>query len=156
MSIFSKLFGFGIKETGAGIKSVLNGIGSLAKDIREALTGEISPQKRAELIQKAQELEAITQQGQMQINLAEAQHKSVFVAGWRPGIGWILAISLGAYYIPQFIVASILWVKTCWEVNQILPYPIKDISGLTQLILGMLGLAGMRTIEKFGDVQSKH
>jgi hypothetical protein len=85
---------------------------------------------------------------QVEMNKVEAQHRSIFIAGWRPAIGWTLAISLFTYYVPQFIVATALWVKLCYIAQGVVAYPISDISGLTQLVLGMLGLGTLRTVEK--------
>lgn len=94
---------------------------------------------------------------QAEINKLEAQNRNWWVAGWRPGIGWVCAAALAMYYLPQFGVASFVWVKAClvvlegWTGKGVLtlpPYPIPDIAGLTELVMGMLGLAGMRTIEK--------
>lgn len=89
---------------------------------------------------------------QVEINKIEAVHPSILVAGWRPFIGWVLGISLGCYYIPQFALAAILWAKSCWAVNAVSPFPIYDISGLSELVIAMLGLAGLRTAEKFGGI----
>ena len=89
---------------------------------------------------------------QHEVNALEAVHRSVFVAGWRPFIGWVLGMSLAFYYLPQFALASIIWIRISWHAQELVPYPIQDISGLTQLIIGMLGLGGMRLLEKFGGV----
>ncbi len=85
---------------------------------------------------------------QVELNKIGAAHRSMFVAGWRPYIGWVLGTALAMYYLPQFAMASILWVRLSWAASELVPYPISDISGLTQLVYGMLGLAGLRTIEK--------
>jgi len=85
---------------------------------------------------------------QNEVNKIEAQHRSIFVAGWRPFIGWVLGVSLGTYYIPQFMLASYLWIKMSLDSGEVLPYPIHDISGMTQLVTGMLGMAALRTYEK--------
>ena len=87
---------------------------------------------------------------QGEINKLEAQHRSIFVAGWRPFIGWICGISLGAYFIPQFVFGSYLWLNTCLAQHTILPYPIKP-TGLIDLVLALLGLGALRTAEKFGN-----
>ena len=84
---------------------------------------------------------------QQEINKVEAGHRSVFVAGWRPSIGWVCSISLGAYYIPQYMLASILWVRICWDAQELIPYPV-DADGLTQLVLALLGMGGIRMLEK--------
>ena len=112
--------------------------GEFAKDIREALKGkEIDPNRALDLIEV-----------QTKLNETEAQHRTVFVAGWRPFIGWILGFSLGVYYIPQFAMASYLWVKMCVEANSLLDYPKLNVDSLFELVLGMLGLAAIRTYEK--------
>jgi len=89
---------------------------------------------------------------QVEINKLEAVHRSTFVSGWRPFIGWILGTSLAFYYIPQFAMASILWVRLCWNAQTLIAYPITEIHGLTELVFAMLGMAGLRTVEKFGGV----
>ena len=99
----------------------------------------------AKMAQKPAEL-------QVELNKIGSAHRSIFVAGWRPYIGWILGTSLGFYYLPQFLMAAILWSRMCWNAQEIIPYPITDIKGLLELIMGMLGLAGLRTIEKFGGI----
>lgn len=84
---------------------------------------------------------------QIELNKVEAAHRSVFVAGWRPGIGWVCAVSLAAFYIPQYVLAAVLWVRASWEATALQPYPA-TADGLLELVLAMLGLAGVRTIEK--------
>jgi len=156
MGFLSKIFGLGAKETGEGVKAILSGVGDFAKDIREALTGEMSPDKKAQLIEKAQQIEFQLNQAQTLVNITEAQHSSVFVAGWRPYIGWVIGTAIGLYYIPQFAVASFLWLKMCLTANKLLPYPIQDISGLTQLVMGMLGWGVLRTYEKKVKINDRH
>jgi hypothetical protein len=85
---------------------------------------------------------------QIELNKLEAQSRSWWVAGWRPAIGWVCGIALFVYYIPQYMMATILWTKACWTTQHLLVYPIPQIEGLTNLVYGMLGLAGLRTAEK--------
>jgi hypothetical protein len=85
---------------------------------------------------------------QVELNKIEAQNKSWWVAGWRPGIGWTCGIALFVYYIPQYLMATVLWSKACWTTQHLLAYPIPQIEGLTKLVYGMLGLASLRTAEK--------
>uniref|UniRef100_A0A6H2A1Y5 Putative holin n=1 Tax=viral metagenome TaxID=1070528 RepID=A0A6H2A1Y5_9ZZZZ len=137
------------------IKGILGGIGELAIGIRSAITGEMSPEKKADLLDKAAQLESLAQQGQVQINVAEASHPKVFVSGWRPYIGWICGTAIGAYFIPQYLLASVLWLKLCWTAQSLVAYPIAEPKGLMELTLGMLGLAGLRTVEKLaGNARS--
>jgi len=85
---------------------------------------------------------------QTEINKVEAGHRSIWVAGWRPGIGWVCAISLFFFYVPQYMIASFIWVKLIAENDwNIVPYPVDD-AGVMELVLAMLGMAAMRTVEK--------
>jgi len=149
MGIFGSIF----KDiTLGGVKGVFEGVGSLAKDLRSAITGEISPEKKAEIEGKLLELESLSQQGQMEVSKQEAAHPSVFVSGGRPAVIWVCAISIGTYYIPQYVMAAILWTKACWIASTLLPYPIPEPEGIIALVSALLGLGALRTIEKFKGV----
>jgi len=86
---------------------------------------------------------------QIELNKIGAAHRSTFVAGWRPFIGWVCGASLAIYYLPQFTAASFMWVlmfiNSCSTECVVPAYPIDSIKGLMELILGMLGLAGKIT-----------
>ena len=79
-------------------------------------------------------------QGQLDVNKVEAAHKSLFVAGWRPAIGWVCAI--GLFY--NVILANIIgiWVDL----------PAIDTTLLVPVMMGMLGLGAMRSYEKVQGV----
>ena len=74
--------------------------------------------------------------GQLEVNKVEAAHKSLFVAGWRPSIGW--CCSLGLLYHVLIAPIAGIWV----EVPEI------DPSLLMTTMTGMLGLGAMRSYEK--------
>ena len=80
---------------------------------------------------------------QTDINKAEAQHRSIFVAGWRPFIGWTCGVAL-AYH---FVVAPLILFGAGWAGAEI-PDLQFDMESLMTVLLGMLGLGGMRTFEK--------
>jgi hypothetical protein len=84
--------------------------------------------------------------GQIDINKAEAQNSSVFVAGWRPFIGWVCGTSLAYEYLmlPLF---SWLSLNAGWQQP---PHLVMD--GMMELVLAMLGVAGLRTVEKIQGV----
>lgn len=84
---------------------------------------------------------------QIELNKIDAQSISYWNSGWRPAIGWVGALCLALYYIPQFIIATIFWVIVFYKTGMIVPYPI-DPTSLIQLICGMLGMAAFRTYEK--------
>lgn len=118
----------------------------IAKD--EAKLKLIELQMNGELAQLSADTELA--RGQMGINQQEAAHEKLFVAGWRPSIGWICSAGL-AY---QFVLAPILgWVALMYGIP--VPPPI-DMGTLLTLLMGMLGLGGFRTYEKLKGVNSNH
>ena len=107
-------------------------LGSFAKDLREAIKGkEIDPAKALELIKV-----------QNEVNKIEAQHRSIFVAGWRPFIGWVCGVALLYNFILRDIIA--------WVFPEQIP-PALQMDHLITILLGMLGLGGLRTYEKLKD-----
>ena len=78
--------------------------------------------------------------GQLEVNKVEAAHKSLFVSGWRPAIGWICGLAL----LYSTILAPILGI---WFT-----VPPVDSSLLTNVLMGMLGLGAMRSYEKKNNV----
>jgi hypothetical protein len=80
--------------------------------------------------------------GQIEINKEEAKSASLFVAGWRPAVGWICAVALSY----QFVVRPLLaW----YSLIVAIPVPPElDIATLMTLLFGMLGMGGMRMYEK--------
>ena len=89
------------------------------------------------------EVEAKLKEKQLDINKVEAGHRSVFVSGWRPFLGWISGLSIGYVYLFQPIFDMILQMFGV-EVNWV----VLDLGQLMPLILGMLGLGGLRSFEK--------
>ena len=82
---------------------------------------------------------------QLLVNQAEAGSGSIFVGGWRPAIGWICAS--GLFY--EFLLSNLLpWTLQVTTGRVIPPMPELPMETLTTLLFGMLGLGGLRTIEK--------
>jgi len=90
-----------------------------------------------------EKIQARLKEKQLDINKAEASHRSLFVAGWRPCLGWISALSIGYVYLFQPFIVMILKITGSDVV-----LPNLDLSQLMPLVLGMLGLGGLRTFEK--------
>jgi hypothetical protein len=80
---------------------------------------------------------------QLEVNKVEAASTSVFVAGWRPFIGWICGIGLGWTFVGAPILAYLL---TLYSPGT--PLPVIPTDNLMELVLAMLGLGGLRTFEK--------
>lgn len=136
-----------------GVKPVLEGIGGLAKDIRAAITGKeiIDPTKLAELEQKAMEIEYMSVKAQTDINLEEAKNPNIFVAGWRPFIGWVCGFALGWQFIGNPIFDWV--VKIC---GKNIVAPTIDTGSLITILMALLGLGGLRTFEKVKESQGNH
>lgn len=85
--------------------------------------------------------------GQIAINTEEAKSASIFVAGWRPWIGWVCGVAFAYHFILQpllvFLMAS---------AGHKVELPAFDMDALNTVLLGMLGLGGMRSFEKFKGV----
>ena len=102
-----------------------------------------SGEEKEKLKLQMKEIEAKLKEKQLDINKVEAGHRSIFVSGWRPFLGWISGLSIGYVYLFQPILDMILQmfsVKVDWVVL--------DLGQLMPLILGMLGLGGLRSFEK--------
>ncbi len=84
---------------------------------------------------------------QLEINKAEGQHRSIFVAGWRPFIGWTCGFALAYTYVLQPMASFILG-----QTGYLIQLPEVDMTLMMPVLLGMLGLGGLRTFEKFKKV----
>ncbi len=129
----------------------LGDVGNLFTGIREAITGEKieDPNAQAELLYKLKLLEHETLKGQMAINKQEATHKSIFVAGWRPFIGWSGGFAIAYNYIVQPFIYTVLASN-----NILVDMPTLDIGTLMTIITGMLGFGAMRSWDKKNSVSN--
>ena len=82
-------------------------------------------------------------QAQTAINQVEAQHRSLFVAGWRPFIGWVCGVAFAYHFILQPLLAFVLA-----NAGQQVFLPQFEMQELSTVLMGILGLGGLRTIEK--------
>jgi hypothetical protein len=87
---------------------------------------------------------------QTDVNAAEAQSSSLFVAGWRPAVGWVCCAALTWTYILQPIAAFALA-----QLGYLTALPRLDMGEMMPILLGMLGLGGMRSWEKTKGVAAK-
>ncbi len=107
------------------------------KDQKNALAHEIATMAERHAQQ--------TKMAQIEVNKAEAQHKSIFVSGWRPFIGWTCGTAL-AYH---FVLAPIILFATAYAGIEVPELPSFDMETLTTILLGMLGLGSLRSFEKY-------
>lgn len=81
--------------------------------------------------------------GQLDVNKTEANHKSIFVAGWRPFVGWVCG--LGLLYV-SLIEPLMRFIALMMGYTG--KFPVIDTTLTMQVLIGMLGLGVMRTNEK--------
>ena len=102
-----------------------------------------------ELLKIAQAGELQTVLAQLEINAKEAAHPSVFVAGWRPFVGWCCGAGLAYATIGHNLLAWAAAAKG-WPAP-----PAVDVDVLIYTLGGLLGIGGLRTLEKVKGVASK-
>jgi phenylpyruvate tautomerase PptA (4-oxalocrotonate tautomerase family) len=110
------------------------------KDQKAALAHEIATMAE----QHAQELAL----AQIAVNKAEASNGNLFVAGWRPAIGWICGAALAFH----FILAPLISSAFAWAGADAPELPAFDMQSLMTILGGMLGLGSLRTFEKYKGV----
>lgn len=109
------------------------------------------PKQAAQAALELQQAAAAERGAQIDLNKAEAASPSLFVAGWRPAIGWVCASALAYQYLASPLLA---WGFAVFAH----PLPaLPSIDGnMWELMVGMLGLAGWRTYEKVAGVATEH
>lgn len=114
------------------------------------------PAEKARAAQELQDkllaLAQATDATQAEIDRTEAGSASLFVAGWRPAIGWVCVACLALYYLPSFVIGEAFWVEACWRARGLTPRPELGIGDITGLLASLLGIGALRTVEKLQGV----
>ncbi|MBT3810732.1 MAG: hypothetical protein HOA08_04550 [Rhodospirillaceae bacterium] len=136
--MLNKIFG---SIAGGGIVSAAEGVANIIDQFVET-----DDEKRAAELIKAK-LMMQPSLAQVELNKIEAGHRSIFVAGWRPFIGWVCGFALLWHFI--------LFDMLTWITVNFFPHvtEIPQLTGtetLVTVLLSLLGLGAMRTAEKFG------
>ncbi len=115
----------------------------VGKTLVERLVPDKAGREKAlvELERMEQQGELSLLMGQLETNRQEAAHPSIFVAGWRPFVGWVCAMALANNFL------LVPYLSAAFPA--ILPL---DMSMMMPVLLGMLGLGGMRSFEKYKGV----
>jgi hypothetical protein len=128
-----------------GISSIIDSVGKVAGDLittdKEKMQLEIENRKLDQAVDMAQ----------IEVNKIEAASSSMFVAGWRPFIGW----GCGSAFLYSAMFEPIARFVAQVGFNYIGAFPQLDTNLTMQVMLGMLGMAGMRSYEKTKGVASK-
>jgi len=134
MGWLTKLFSMG----GDGIAKPVDAVGNILDKLFTSKDEKLTHEEvRMRLMMKPDV-------AQVELNKLEAQHRSTFVAGWRPFIGWVCGIALLYNFILRDIIA---WLLVMYD-KTLEPPPELAMEHLMTVLLGMLGLGGMRTYEK--------
>lgn len=115
-------------------------------DLATTVINKIWPDKTSQETAQLAAAVAIVQ-GQLDVNKAEASNPNPFTSGWRPAIGWVCAAALAFQYIFR---PMLMWLGIITGNNWPTLPGIDD--NLWQLMLGMLGLGGLRSFEKVKGV----
>lgn len=125
-----------------GIQGIITGVSDAADKFIQ------TPDEKSAIELKKMALGMQAQLQQLEVNKEQAKSSSIFVAGSRPAILWVCAASLAYTYILQPLLN---YAVTLYDPTIPLP-PSLDTGTLMPLILGLLGLGGMRSFEKFKGV----
>lgn len=134
----------------------LTGIGEIATAVKGVVDKFLPDKSEEEKNKLALELaqlqfDQVLTQAQTDTNKAEAGNASVFVAGWRPFIGWVC----GGAFAWTFILAPFISYAAKLAGNPV-ELPNLDLSQLSPVLMGMLGLGAMRTVEKVNGIKAGH
>jgi len=115
-----------------------------------------SDEEKLTLALQDKQLDNSVIQGQLTVNQKEAEHRSFFVAGWRPFIGWVGGFALGYKFLfhPFLTWVWCLFQAKGWIPDKVGQPPTINASELYPIIMGMLGLGTMRTVEGIKNVKS--
>ncbi len=131
---------------GDAISGVIKGVGEGLKPILDKVFPDAKDRLEAELLITKQVQELVV--AQLEINKVEAAHQSLWVAGWRPFIGWTCGGALAYIWIVRD------WITYTLAVAKVSvpPPPLIMQDAVLELTLGMLGLGALRTFEKVKGV----
>jgi hypothetical protein len=103
-----------------------------------------------EIATMAQKMAHESAMAQVEVNKEEAKHSSVFVSGWRPFVGWVCGSALMYHFILQPMLTFALALS-----GVSVDLPVFDMNSLLTVLMGMLGLGGLRTYEKSKGIARK-
>ena len=112
------------------------------KDQKARLAHDLATmaEKHAQEINKAQ----------LEVNKVEAGHASLFVSGWRPAVGWVCVLGMAGNFM---VIPFTNFVLALLDID--VTIPLIDTATMMPVLMGMLGLGGLRTYEKSKDIHRK-
>lgn len=145
----------------SGIMDLLGG--DIVKTVGSVITDLVTTDKeRIQLGLDEQKIEQGADLAQVDVNKAEAQSARFWVAGWRPGIGWVGVVALFCAYVPKCLMLTGIWSYQAialvwyWKVGTPMPnlpaFPDLGLGDLLGMLAPMLGIGYMRHKEKLAGV----
>lgn len=119
---------------------------ALTPAINKVLSYIPDPQQRLEAQHQLISDIQVWDSQQTSINVEEAKNENIFVSGWRPFIGWVCGVAFAYKFIIQPLLIFI--IVACQVKFDIDDLPEMDWTEMSTVLLGMMGLGGMRTFEK--------
>lgn len=132
------------------VTAIIGAVSPLLTDIFNRAFPDKAAAAKAQMDFELQMQQALEQAdlAQIDVNKTEAASESIFVAGWRPFIGWICGFALGYNFV---LMPFMVYLISLYALNhdvKLPPLPTLDIGQLIGLLVGMLGMSGLRTTEK--------
>lgn len=135
-------YGQAITETASLLHGILNRV------LPEKMSEETSAKLQSEITASLVNGDLQKTLAQLAVNTEEAKSEKLFISGWRPAVGWVCAVAFGYSFVLQpFLVFGLTALK--WEAP---PLPAIDMGPLMAVLGGILGLGGLRTVEKVKGV----
>ncbi len=140
------IWGWLTGASASGVSDLVSSIGTSAINIRSAITGELTPEGKAQVLAELAKID----DAQIALDQATANSPSMFIAGWRPAAGWLGVFGLAYATVIQPIGT---WVSLIFHGPSM---PLIDTGALITVLLTMMGIGGMRSYEKSIGVDTKH
>ena len=110
---------------------------------------EARARAKQELTLELVQIEARERITQVELNKVEAVHSSLFIAGWRPFIGWVGGVALAWTFLVHPLISWVAIVN-----GYVGELPLLETSDLMSLVLAMLGIGAMRSFDKFKGTET--
>ena len=131
-------------------EALLSPVTSIISDVIDKVVPDKNAAEKAKQELAAQLQTAVLQaeQSQLDIDKTEAASPSLFVSGWRPGVAWVCVFGFAYQFILQPFIGYGLSIYSTYGGHPIPPPPTLDSTQMMTLLFALLGLGGMRTVEK--------
>jgi Holin of 3TMs, for gene-transfer release len=153
---FGSMFGSAASGAAAPAASIVDGAQKIIGMFK--LSPDVKAQLDAQLVAEnidLQKTELAAQlasvQGQLEVNKAEAESTNMFIAGWRPAVGWVCVLALAWAYVFQPFVEFFLTAAKV-KLPQALPH-LDTGTLISGLLIPLLGVAVLRTVEKVANAE---